>query len=235
MKNERVKVAFLLLLCLPITALANSNDDYNDNYNNEEYNQYETTHYTPQYSPNDGQDYKTSDVRFFVGLSTALVGYDQVKISYNKANVSEKQTSTKVNYDIFDKSGLTFGVDSDNGFRLSLSVQHYNTDIKFADGSDDEASLLSFGAALNVPFVKKDITSPFLSLGISYISIDQGDININFPAYYVGLGITHNFTQDIFGTLSATYGFMSKTDISDLNISYEENVFVMGMGIGYRF
>lgn len=234
MKNKQVRVAFLLLLCMPIAALANSTNENNDSYNNE-YDQYETTYSTPHYDQNDGQDYKASDVRFFMGLSTSLISYDQVKVSYNKMHVSEKQTSTKVNYDIFDKSGLTFGVDSDNGFRLSLSVQHYNTDIKFADGSDDEASLLSFGAALNVPFVKKDITSPFLSLGISYISIDQGDTDINFPAYYVGLGITHNFTQEIFGTLSATYGFMSKTDISDLNISYEENVFVMGIGIGYRF
>lgn len=239
MKNTYIKIA--LLLCgLPMVAFANNNESY---YNNS-YNNYETSYSPQNYYQNDDRysrkessrsGYEIQDVRFFVGLNTSLISYDQTEITYNNADVSEKQTSTKVNYDIFDKAGFVFGIDSDNGFRLSLGAQHYNTETKFVDGSDDEASVLALGLMLDIPFVKKEITSPFFSLGINYIEVDQNDINIKFPAYYVGLGVTHNFTKDMFGMLRATYAFMAKADISEINASYKENAVGVSMGIGYRF
>ena len=246
MKNINIKIA--LLLCgLPMVAFANNNGPYNNYYNDYEsayspqeyyqknygYSRQKNYGYSRQESSRSG--YKIQDIRFFVCLNTSLINYDQTEITYNNAHVSEKQTSTKVNYDVFDKAGFVFGIDSDNGFRLSLGAQHYNTETKFVDGSDDEASVLALGLMLDIPFVKKETTSPFFSLGVNYIEVDQNDINIKFPAYYVGLGVTHNFTKDMFGMLRATYAFMAKADISEVNASYKENAISIGMGIGYRF
>ncbi len=220
---KRTKAIALLFCTMPMTAFANQ---YNNIYGSYEQN-YPTSNYNP--------GYKIQDVRFFIGLNTTLLRYDQVKVSYDDAHVSEKETTTEINYKVFDNSSFTFGIDSDNGFRLSLGFVHYNHDMKIMGVSDNEASEFVLGAALDIPFVKKEITSPFLRFGVEYISIDQNNIDIKTPAVSAGLGLTHNFSQDIFGVLATTYTFMIKADISELNASYKENQFAINMGIGYRF
>ena len=239
MKKRNLKIVSLLLYGIPVVTFANTDnayfnsyDIYGPSYNTQMYYQND---YRYQNTESNRSGYKIRNIRFFMGLNTSLINYDQTEITYNNASVSEKQTTTKINYDIFDKVGFVFGVDSDNGFRLSLGAQHYNTDTQFIDSSKDEASILALGVMLDIPFVKKETTSPFFSLGINYINIDQNNIDIKFPAYYIGLGITRNFTKDIFGILRATYAFMSKVDIPELDASYKENAFSLGMGIGYRF
>lgn len=219
------KIISLLLLVMPVVGNA-----YGAYYH--PYGKYESSYNTQQYQKNNKSDL---NIRFFVGLNTALVSYDKTEIKYKTAGVSEEQTTTKINYDIFDKAGFVFGIDSDYGFRLSLGAQHYNADTKFVDGSNSDASVLALGAMLDIPFVKKEITSPFLRLGANYISVDQNDVKIHFPAYYVGLGVTHNFTKNIFGTLVATYAFMAKTDVAKVDATYQENALTVSMGLGYRF
>ena len=223
MKNRIISILSLALCSAPIVA-----DAYGAYYN--PYGEYDTSYNTQQKN-----NKLNLGIRFFVGLNTALISYDKTEITYKTAHVSEEQTTTKINYDIFDKAGFVFGVDSSYGFRLSLGAQHYNTETKFVDGSDDEASILALGLMVDIPFVKKETTSPFIRFGINYISVDQNDVKIQFPAYYVGLGVTHNFTKDIFGILTATYAFMSEADISDIKATYKENAFTIGMGLGYRF
>lgn len=222
MKNRIIPI--LALCAMPIVA-----DAYGAYYN--PYGEYKSSYNTQQYQ----KDNKLNlNLRFFVGLNTAIVSYDHTEIKHERAGFSEEYTTTKINSDVFDKAGFVFGLDSDYGFRLSLSVQHYDTETKVGD-TDSETSTLALGAALDIPFVKKEITIPFLRLGISYISINQNDAKIQFPAYYFGFGITHNFTKNMYGILTATYGFMSDADISELNATYNESALTIGMGLGYRF
>ena len=90
---------FLALCAMPIVA-----DAYGAYYN--PYGEYDTSYNTQQKN-----NKLNLGIRFFVGLNTALISYDKTEITYKTAHVSEEQTTTKINYDTFDKAGFVFGVD----------------------------------------------------------------------------------------------------------------------------
>ncbi len=231
MKKINIRILSSLLCGVPVVAFAGQYDTYN---------KYDSYYNTQRYTKDNSSETTRSavvpkNIRFFIGLNTSLISYEQVKISYKHADVEEKQSHTYINYKPFDNASFSFGLDSDNGFRFSIGITHCDTNTKFIDGSESDSTISAFGASVNIPFVKKEVTSPFVSLGISYITVKQGDLDVKFPAYYAGLGITHNFSNNIFGVLTAQYGFMSKAEISKIDAEYMDSGIFVNLGLGYRF
>ena len=174
-------------------------------------------------------------IRFFVGLNTPLVAYTSTEIT--STGYEAENYNTKINYNIFENASFVFGIDTDNGFRLSFLARHNNTEININD-SKTETTNTNLGLALDIPFTKKEITSPFIRLCIEHVKYSDDSMKLNGFGYGAGLGITHNFTNNLFGTLSANYEFAQPDiDISGTTLSYKykENQFSLTIGLGYRF
>lgn len=237
---KKLNTAILSLLLCNISS-AGFADLYGDNYNNnnsyyqsQRYEQYNTPTYNHYQSEESG--YKSDlPVRFFIGLNAPIIEYSHIKASTQ--GYSEEHTNTKINNAILENTGLTLGLDTENGFRVSLLVAHKNTE-DTVNNTETEQSQTNIGLALDVPFVKAEKTSPFIRLGIEYTSADNEaqDIKASGFGYFAGLGVTHNFTNNLFGILSATYEF-GKPDVtvSGDKFSYKQDLFGLSIGLGYRF
>ena len=254
MKNANIKILALLCGALVVTnvhgAYYNPNNEYDSYYDNQRYSDND-------YTPHNYASKKTrspivpNDIRFFVSLETTLMSYMQIKESQHFTNFDvESQTKdTSINYKPFEYANFSFGIESDNGFRFGLKVVHYNTETKtkvntydFVQNSVTDTTSTGFAASLDIPFVKLETTIPFLRFGVGYIIVeyDDSDIKSKMTPFYFdfGLGITHNFSKNIFGILIGQYSFMPKTDVSGAsNVSqyHTQNTFSINLGLGYRF
>lgn len=254
MKNANIKIFASLCWLLAVTnvhgAYYNSDNEYDSYYDNQRYS-------NDDYTPRDYASKKTrspivpNDIRFFVSLETTLMSYMQIKESQHFTNFDvESQTKdTSINYKPFEYANFSFGIESDNGFRFGLKVVHYNTETKtkvntydFVQNSVTDTTSTGFAASLDIPFVKLETTIPFLRFGVGYIIVeyDDSDIKSKMTPFYFdfGLGITHNFSKNIFGILIGQYSFMPKTDVSGAsNVSqyHTQNTFSINLGLGYRF
>lgn len=223
MKKSNIKIISPLLCCIPMTGFAETD------YLPVPYEEWEVL---------DDTYADKQDVHFFVGLASPLISYTNVKVSDKVSHLTEKQTETKINYNLFDKMGINFGIQSESGFRLTFAIQHYNTEIKFIDGSDAKSSYSEFGASVAIPLITKVATQPFLTLGLSFVmqdNVNNTGIDMDNPVFAFGLGIAHNFSDHVFGTLTGNYQFMPRQDISDLDVSYSGNALHIGVGLGYKF
>jgi len=225
MKLSKTTTLALLFGTIPTISFANT-ETTNHNYN--EYDYKEPAEYVYEY------DYK-KPVRFFIGLNAPLIQYQNIKASAN--SYEETDSVTKINNKIFENTALVFGADTDSDFRLSFLISHNSNETKIANIST-KTKQTNLGLVLDIPFLKEAETKPFARLGLEYLNFEQTDIDMSGSGigYILGLGITHNFTNDIFGVISASYAFgKPDVDVSDVELSYKENTFGLSVGLGYRF
>jgi hypothetical protein len=242
MKNANIKILASLCWALAVTnvhgAYYNPSNEYDSYYDNQRYSDND---YTPHNyaSKKNRSPIVPNDIGFFVGLETSLISYSQAKGTVQNSDYKEKYTTTSINYKPFDNAYLSFGVDSDNGFRFALNVKHYKVRTKIMDNPEADTTLNVFGGALDIPFVKLESTSPFLRFGAAYMFRHNESIEIKTPAFNVGLGVAHNFSKNVFGILVAQYAVMPKaklgTSMSENAAYYTENGFLLNLGLGYRF
>lgn len=223
MKKSNIKIISSLLCCIPVTGFAETD------YIPVPYEEWEVL---------DDAYADQQDVHFFVGLESSLISHTNVKVSDNVFHLTEKQSETKINYNLFDNMGMDFGIQTESGFRVTLRIQHYNIDKKFIDSSSAESSYTQFGASVAIPLMKKIAVQPFLYLGLDYVmqdNVNNTGIDMDSPVFSFGLGIAHNFSDHVFGTLTGNYRFMPRQDVSDLDVSYSGNALHIGVGLGYKF
>lgn len=227
MKPSKISILPILACIIPSIGIAN---------------EYETE---PKYEYTENSDIQNTapkSMRFFIGLNTPLLTYTNAKLTCTDEKVTsieyeETDNDIKVNYNVFENASFVFGLDIDNDFRLSFLVRHNNNKININD-SKTKTTNTNLGLALDIPFTKEEITSPFIRLGMEHIRHSYDSMEIKGFGYIVGLGVTHNFTNNLFGTLSANYEFAQPDiDISGTTLSYKykENQFSLTIGLGYRF
>lgn len=221
-------------MCLA-EAYGNGYDEYNSYYRTSEYGQYVPN--IRSYNTTKQHTNTELPVHFFVGLGVPLLKYSKISASATEHDYKEEHTETKINNNIFENINLNLGVDTDSGFRVSFAFSHNNKEDKI-NNTNTEISQTNIGLALDIPFVKKEKTSPFIRLGIEHIASDNDELEMKASGfgYFAGLGVAHNFSKNIFGILSATYAFgKPDVDVSGVDISYKEDCFTINMGLGYRF
>lgn len=252
MKNAKIKILALLCGALVVTnvhgAYYNPNNEYDSYYDNQRYS-------NDDYTPHNYASKKTrspivpNDIGFFVALETTLMSYTQIKENQHFTNfdfdLEWKTKDTSINYKPFENANFSFGIESDNGFKFALKIVHYSTESKnitsMGHVSVTDTTSTGFAGLLDIPFVKLETTIPFLRFGVGYIMVETNDSDIKSemnPFYFdVGLGITHNFSKNVFGVLVGQYSFMPKTDASYSSVEayHTQNSFSLNIGLGYRF
>ena len=257
MKNINIKILVLVCGALVVTnvhgAYYNPNNEYDSYYDNQRYS-------NDDYTPRNYASKKTrspivpNDVRFFVGLETTLMSYIHVKenqrlrTDYFTQDINDESSDTSINYNPFANAIFSFGLESDNGYRFALKIMHDSAESKSTgDDSQTETTITGFMGSLDIPFVKLETTSPFLRFGVGYIIEESDDNGLNFDLngfmFDIGLGVTHNFSKNIFGVLVGHYNFVPKAKMSTspedggyrVDGHMTENGFLLNLGLGYRF
>ena len=226
MKTLKITTLAFLLGAIPSMSFANTETSQQKDI---EYDYEEPMEYKYDYN------YEKS-VRFFVGLNAPLIQHQNTKIS---AKGYEETTYyvTKINNKIFENTALVFGVDTDFGLRISFLISHNSDETEVANVST-KTKQTNLGFALDIPFAPKRETIPFLRLGVEHTNFEQTDIDMSGSGmgYILGLGVSHNFSKDIFGVLSFSYESASpETKVSGIDLTTKTNAFVIGLGVGYRF
>ncbi len=245
---KKINLTILSLLLCVISSLAYANSDEN---NENDYTQSTEEQQSYPVSPENNISLKHDEqipVRFFVGLNIPVIKHQRVSVTGKYQNAyftgissTEKNKTTYINYDLFANTKLDFGLSIDNDFDIHVLFSHNNEQNKTAD-TNIELSQTNFALVLDIPFTqKKQPTHPFVRLGFEHGNIDSDTSGIKADAmgFLVGMGINHNFTHNIFGTIVGMYEFSNPNqdlkNVPNIDISSKVNIFGITIGLGYRF
>jgi opacity protein-like surface antigen len=231
------KVMVLPLLMSGVVSVASAGSYINN------YGEYSKTHeqvrpvvvsHSDSVSKRSGYD--DMSVRFFMGLDAALFQYDNVRASAD--GYRERDYDIKINHKILENTGLSFGADINDGYKVYLLLNHYNNKVK-VNGDSTNASQTNLGLALDIPVLKQESITPFIRVGLEYTWVDVKDSNHmkgHGLGYMAGVGLSHNFTDNIYGNVYLTYEFAHPdVKVSGTDLSYKQDALVLGLGLGYRF
>ena len=232
------KVMVLPLLMSGVVSVASAGSYINN------YGEYSKTHeqvrpvvvsHSDSVSKRSGYD--DMSVRFFMGLDAALFQYDNVRASAD--GYRERDYNIKINHKILENTGLSFGADINDGYKVYLLLNHYNNKVKVNGDSTNASSQTNLGLALDIPVLKQESITPFIRVGLEYTWVDVKDSNHmkgHGLGYMAGVGLSHNFTDNIYGNVYLTYEFAHPdVKVSGTDLSYKQDALVLGLGLGYRF
>lgn len=167
---------------------------------------------------------------FFVGLETSLMSYAKTKITDDKSDFSSKINTFSLNQDIFNNLSLLFGVDMGNTGRVTFNINQSSIETETED-----TDMAAYSLRVDMPIIKDKIITPFLRLGVGYISINEGGEDISSPMLILGFGGNYNISQHVFSYLAMNVAFMPEADIGKTDLNYKETLFTVSVGLGYKF
>lgn len=236
MKFSKIMVLPLLVCGVASTASAGSYINNYGEYNNKNHDQGRSVIVSHGDNVSKRSGYDDMSVRFFVGLDASLFQYDNIRATAD--GYRERDYDIKINHKILENTGLLFGTDINDGYKVYLLLNHHNNKVK-VNGNSTNSAQTNLGLALDIPVLKQEYITPFIRVGLEYMWADVKDTNHmkgHGLGYMAGVGISHNFTDNIFGNLSLTYEFAHPdVKVSGTDLSYKQDALVLGLGLGYRF
>ena len=240
MKTTGVMALTLLLSGLPMAVSAKTENVYNIYNTYNEYNKFNQPDDLQNEVPNEPNVEQSPEInknknpRFFISLGAPLIQHTNFKIVDKETNTCATVSRTALNSDVFNDTSFTIGFDK-NDFRFALHIVYNNAEASaYSDNVEGKETVL--GVSLDAPVIKQMSTFPFVRLRMGYTSakveVNNQNDDINGSFFGMGLGIAHNFTQDVFGTMTAMY-HIARMNNSDIDIRADG--FSVLLDLGYKF
>lgn len=180
-------------------------------------------------------------VDFFIGLELPLLSCVSSTVSAesysgNSIDYSIENTDISINNAVLDNKSLLFGFSLNDYARIVFDVAHYSTETDYGIGGDNlESHMGVYGAMVDAIISKEFLVSPFVRVGVDYLTVEEEDSDFSALVFGLGFGVNYKMTENVFSYALLEYNFLPETDIDDTDTNIEAHSVSLSLGLGYRF